>query len=247
MPISGACLGSALPSVGTQGRNPLSSSTLKQWSLTSLAGPEFFPDYLPASCGTLAPFRLSSCSQCQSSPWGLTSEAWASAPIHHPPQWVSRQASQVGECWSALILCAGISPLCSLQPCCCALLCGSEAFPLPSPRSPPVKGLPSVWELFLLHSSLPEVQVPSLFFCLCFFFFFLLPYPCMWGVLAFWEVWGLLPVCSRYSVGVVPHVDVFLMYLWGVRWSSRLTPPLSWRSLPIWFSSHLVCSFFLPS
>ena len=48
--------------------------------------------------------------------------------------------------------------------------------------------------------------------------------------LAFWEVWVLLPVFSRCSVGVVPHVDVFLMYLWGGRWSPRLTPPPSWRS-----------------
>ena len=51
----------------------------------------------------------------------------------------------------------------------------------PPPLSLPVKGLPSVWKLFLLHSSLPEVQVPSLFFCLC-FFFFLLPYPGTWAV-----------------------------------------------------------------
>ena len=49
------------------------------------------------------------------------------------------------------------------------------------PLSLPMKGLPSVWKLFLLHSSLPEVQVPSLFFCLC-FFFFLLPYPGTWGI-----------------------------------------------------------------
>ena len=49
------------------------------------------------------------------------------------------------------------------------------------PLSPSVKGLHSVWKPFLLHSSLPEVQVPSLFFCLC-FFFFLLPYPGMWRV-----------------------------------------------------------------
>ena len=47
----------------------------------------------------------------------------------------------------------------------------------------------------------------------------------------FWEVWGLLPAFSRCSVGVVPHVDVFLMYLWGGRWSPRLTPLPSWRSL----------------
>ena len=35
--------------------------------------------------------------------------------------------------------------------------------------------------------------------------------------LAFWEVRGLLPAFSTCSVGVVPHVDVFLMYLWGGR------------------------------
>ena len=34
-PISGACLGSTLTSVGTRGRNPLSSCTLKQLSLAS--------------------------------------------------------------------------------------------------------------------------------------------------------------------------------------------------------------------
>ena len=51
----------------------------------------------------------------------------------------------------------------------------------PPPPSLPVKGLSSVWKLFLLHSSLPEVQVLSLFFCL-YFFFFLLPYPGTWGV-----------------------------------------------------------------
>ena len=51
----------------------------------------------------------------------------------------------------------------------------------PTTHPLPVKGLPSVWKLFLLHSSLPEVQVPSLFFYLC-FFFFLLPYPGTWGV-----------------------------------------------------------------
>ena len=133
-PISGARIGGHLPSVGTRGRNPLSSHILRRLSLASSAGPDFFPDSLPASCGTLAPFRLSSCSQPQSSPWDLTSKARASAPSPHPPQWVSRQASQAGECWSALIVLAGISPLCPLQPCCCALLCGSEASPLPIPH-----------------------------------------------------------------------------------------------------------------
>ena len=107
-----------------------------------------------------------------------------------PPRPGSRQASRVGECWSALILRAGICPLCPPHPCGCALLCGSEASPLCHPQSLPAKGLPSTWKSFLLHSSLPLVQMPSLFFCLC-YFFFLLPYPstgvvsCLLGGLTF--------------------------------------------------------------
>ena len=57
----------------------------------------------------------------------------------------------------------------------------------------------------------------------------------------FWEVWGLLPAFSRCSVGVVPHVDVFLMYLWGGRWPPRLTPPPSWRSLSPAFYMPFTC------
>ena len=143
-----------------------------------MAAPDCFPDFLLASCGALAPFRLCSHSQPQSSPCDPT-KARASAPSLRPLRWVSRQASRAGERWSALFLCAGISLLC--PPCCCALLRGSEASPLCRPQSPPAKGLPSVWKPFLLHSSLPEVQVPSLFFCLC-FLFFLLPYPGTCGV-----------------------------------------------------------------
>ena len=162
MPVSGACLGGAL--------NPLSSRTLKQLSLASSAAPDLSPDSLPVSHGALAPFRLCSRRQPQSSPCNPM-EAQASAPSPCPPRRVSRQASRAGECWSAPILYAGISPLCPLHPCCCALLRGSEV-PPPPPPSLPVKGLPSAWKLFLLHSSLTEVQVPPLFFCLCFSFFF---------------------------------------------------------------------------
>ena len=176
MPVSGAPLSGAL--------NPLSSCTRKQRgkknSLACSAAPDLFPDSLPASCGTLVPFRLCSHRQPLSSPCDPT-EARASAPSPRPPRRGSRQASRAGGCWSALILCAGISPLCPLHPCGCALLRGSEASPLRHPQSPPAKGLPSVWKPFLLHSSLPLVQVPSLFFCLC-YFFFLLPYSNTWGV-----------------------------------------------------------------
>ena len=147
--------------------------------LLPLRQAEFFLDSLPASCDALAPFRLCSHSQPQSSPWDPTSEARASASRPHPPRWVSRQASQSGECWSALILCVGISPLCPLHPYCCALLHGSKVCPRHSP-SPPVKGLPSVWKHFLLHSSLLEVQVPSLLPSLC-PFFSPPPHPGTWG------------------------------------------------------------------
>ena len=78
-------------------------------------------------------------------------------------------------------LCAGISPLCPPQPYGCTLLRGSEASPLCHLQSLLTKGLPSVWKPFLLHSSLPLVQVSSLFFCLC-YFLFLLPYPGTWRV-----------------------------------------------------------------
>ena len=179
MPVSGAPLSGAL--------NPLSSRTRKQrgkkMSLACLAAPVFFPDSLPARCGALATFRLCSCSQPHSSPWDPT-EARASTPSPLPFRWVSRQASRAVACRSAWILCAGISPLCPLNPCCCALLLGSEASPLHHPQSLPVTGLPSVWKPFLLHSSLLLVQVPSLF-CRC-YFFFLLPYPIRGEFLAFW-------------------------------------------------------------
>ena len=63
-----------------------------------------------------------------------------------------------------------------------------------------------------------------------FFLYFFCPTQVRGEFLAFWEVWGLLPAFSRCSVAVVPHVDVFLMYLWGGMWSPRLTLLPSWSS-----------------
>ena len=134
-----------------------------------------FPGLPPSQLWRTIPLTLCSRRQPQSSPWDPTSEARASAPSPRPPRRVSRQVSWAAECCSARILCAGISPLCPPHPCGCALLHGSEASPLCHPQSPPAKGLPSVWKPSLLHSSLPEVQVSSLFFCLFFFFSFALP------------------------------------------------------------------------
>ena len=107
-------------------------------------------------------------------------EARASAPSPRLPRRVSRQASRAGECCLAPLLRAGISLLCPPHPCGCALVRGSQASPPPPPVSTSEEA-PSVWTPFLLHSSLPLVQVPSLFSSLC-FFFFLLPYPGTWGV-----------------------------------------------------------------
>ena len=129
----------------------------KKKCLASSAAADFFPDSLSAS-----------------------TKARASAPSPRPPRRVSRQASLAGECYSAPILHAEISPLCPPHPCGCALLLVSAASPLCHSQSMLAKGLPGVWKPFLLHSSLPLVRVPSLFFCLC-FFFVLLPYPCTWG------------------------------------------------------------------
>ena len=222
MPVSGAHLGSALN---------LFSRTPKQWSLTSLAGPDFFLDSLPPSCGALTPFRLCSCNQPQYSHWDLNSEAGASAPSPHPSQRVSREASRGGECWLALILCVRISPLCPLHPCCCSLLCGSEASPPPTPHL-------RQWRSFLVCGKFSSFTAPSQRCRSCpysfvsVFSFFFFPTQVHGEFLAFWEVWRLLPAFSRCSVGVAPHVDVFLMYLWEERWSPRLTPLPSWRSPP---------------
>ena len=41
--------------------------------------------------------------------------------------------------------------------------------------------------------------------------------------LAFLEVWGLLPAFSRCPMEVITYANVYLMYLWGRRWSPCLT------------------------
>ena len=160
----------------------------------------------------------------------MNSEARASAPSPRSPWWVSRQASRPGECWSALILCAGISPFCPLHSCCCSLLRGSEAFPPPTPHLRQWRGFLGcgIFSSFKLpHQGAGPIPI----LLSLFFLFFFCPTQVRGEFLAFWEVWGLLPAFSRCSVGVVPHVDVFLIYLWGRRWSPRLTPLPSWRSL----------------
>ena len=95
-----------------------------------------------------------------------------------------------------------------------------------------VKGFPIVQKLFLLYSSLPEAQVLSGFLCLSlslsFFSYFFCSIPFCGHLLAFLEVWGLLLVFSRCSVGVGPH-EKYFMYLWGRRGSPHMTPLPSGR------------------
>ena len=232
MPVSGAPLSGAL--------NPLSSSTRKQRgkkkSLVPSAAPDFSLDSLLASCGALAPLRLCSLKQPQSSPCDLTSEVRASAPSPHWSRQVCRQASWAGECWSALILCAGISPLCPPHPCCCALLHGLKLPPSATHSLRP-------WRAFLVCGNLSSFTAPSHWcrsrpysFVSVFFF---CPIQVRGEFLAFWEVWGLLPAFGRCSIGAVPRVDVFLMYLWGGRWSPCLTLPPSWiSSILLWSSKE---------
>ena len=152
---------------------------------------------------------------------------WLTLGLIHPPWRGSRQASRAGECCSAPSLCAGISPLCPPHPCGCALLRGSEAPPSATRSLHP-------WRGFLVCGHLSSFTAPSQRCRSCPYSFvsvvsfFFCPTQVRGEFLAFWEVWGLLPAFSRCSVGVVPHVDVFLMYLWGGRWSPCLTPLPSW-------------------
>ena len=194
MPVSGAPLSGTL--------KPLSSCTRKQRgkkkSFASLGAPDFFLHSLPASCGALAPFRLCSHSQPQSSPWDLTSEARASASSSYPPRRLSRQASWAGECWSAVILCVGISLLCPPHLCCCALLRGFYNSPSATRSLRLQKG-------FLVCGNLSSFTAPSHWFrsrpyslSLFFLFSFALP-RYMGSFLPF----GRSEVFCQRSVGVM--------------------------------------------
>ena len=158
---------------------PATKQRDKKKSLASSAAADFFRVSLPASCGALTPSGCVHTASPSPLPAIRLKPSLSSQP--RLPRRGSRQASRAAECWSAPILRAGTSPLCPPHLCGCALLRGAKAYPLCHPQSLSAKGLPSVWKPFLLHSSLPLVQVPSLFFCLC-YFFFLLPYPSTGGV-----------------------------------------------------------------
>ena len=121
----------------------------------------------------------------------------------------SISVSWPGECREvARTLCAGFSLFCLLQPSCCTLLWGYEAPFLPS-------WSPKQWSVFPGWGNLSSFTAPFQECRSCpssFFFSFILPgYMMIFLAILFVRD---LPAFNRYCVRIVPHVDVFLMYLW---------------------------------
>ena len=173
-PVPGARLGGAL--------SPLSSRTRKQWSLASSGAPDLFPGLPPSSPWRTSPLQAVFTPATPVLSLDPTSEARASAPSPCAPRRGSRQASRAGECWSVPLLHAGISPLCPLHPCGCALLRGSEAPPSATRSLRPRRG-------FLVCGHLSSFTAPS-HWCrsVPIFTFFFCPTQVRGEFLAFWEV-----------------------------------------------------------
>ena len=149
-------------------------------------------------CMGLATLEYLHSIQPQSSPW----ETWDLAPSLLPSLRQCFQTLQTSvSIWEVLV---------SKQLCgefCLVFLASAAVFPsevLKLPPSLPMRRFPSMWKLFLLHSSLPKVQ-------------FLVPIPLSPFFLVSFallnSVWALMPVFRRCSVGVVPHEGVFLMHV----------------------------------
>ena len=191
-----------------------------------LGSSRLLPGLLPVSCGALAPSGCVNAANPSPLP-GIRPpkpEPHLPAPIR-PGRWADKPLRLVsaGRHRSSMreslhfALRTPVAALSSMAPklppatprlhqCRGFLVCGNfSSFPAPSQRC----------------SSHPYsfFSVFSFFFC---------PTQVRGEFLAFWEVSGLLPAFSRCSVGVVPHVDVFLMYLWGGKWSPLLTLLPSW-------------------
>ena len=164
----------------------------------------------------------------------LGSELWnLSLSSQPPPTLASEQTSLSG--WWVLV---GTKPLwgdLSALPSAPLLLCSPSwlwSFP---PTTPSLYQ----WRGFLVCGNFSSFTDPSQRYRSCHysfvsvFCFFLLPYPGTWGVSC---ILGSLR--SSASIQYVfcrsfPHVDAFLMYLWGGRWSPRFTSQPSWRSLSV--------------
>ena len=164
---------------------------------------------LAAACTTLQPLQAVFKQPTWVLSMGLSAEARASASgTSHPCNtYCSRCTSPAKKCRDvAQTLCAGLSLVCLLQVGCHILLLASEAPFLTCLVSLPMQGLPRVRKPFHF-SYLPPRDTglipPPPFIFPGYMVIFL-------AILVLWD----LPESSTYSVRIVPHVDVFLMYLW---------------------------------
>ena len=185
---------------------PLPSRAPQQWQLA--------PDGLRllsvsiVAASHSSPFMPSPHSQVPVLSWGLTSKAWALAPSPCLYQQISIWGYECRAGYEHRPVCVGLHfAFCKLV---ATLSSKAQKISLHSGRSPTSDGTSRVLKHFLFHSTFPEVQVPSRFISLS-FFFLLLSYTVTWRFLDLLEVWGLLPAFSRCSVRTVPHVVVFLM------------------------------------
>ena len=104
---------------------------------------------------------------------------------------------------------------------CCALLWAPKAPLLPQLISLPVRVLSQFWEPLPTFSFPPGVQVspplPLLFLFPSFYFIL----PSYMGIfLIHLRVWSPLLRLSSCSVGIVPFLDVFLLHLWEMNYTS---------------------------
>ena len=229
MPFSVAPLSSAL--------NPLSSHTRKQRgkkkSLACSAAPDFCPDSLPDSCGALTPSVCVHATSPSPLP-GIRPKPEPQLPATaRAGGWADKPLGLVSAGWHRssvreslhFALCTPVAVLSSTAPklplSTSRRLCPQRGFLVCGKLSSFTN--PSHWCRSHPYSF---VSVFSLFFC---------PTQVHGEFLAFWEVWDLLPAFSGCSIRAVPRVDVFLMYLWGGRWSPRLTlPPSSKLDVTSW-------------
>ena len=211
MPVSGVHLGGAL--------NPLSSRTRKQRgkkkSLASSAAADFFPDSLQASCGALTPSGCVHAANPSPLPAiRLKPEPQLPAPTHpgggadKPLGLVSaaRHRSSVRQSlrFALRTPVAALSSVAPKLPCSATRsLCLRRGFLVRGNLSSFTA--PSRWCRSRPYSF---VSVISFFFC---------PTQVQGEFLAFLEVGRFLPAFSGCSVGAVPRVDVFLLYLWEGR------------------------------
>ena len=128
----------------------------------------------------------------------LLSRSLSSQPPPFPGG--EQQASQAGEFWSAPIICAGISPLYPLHPCCCTFLHGSEASPLPPSTTISASEGASYFVETFPSSKLPPTGAGPIPILLSLFFLFSFALPRYMGSLL---PFGRSEVFCQHSVGVL--------------------------------------------